>query len=107
MPSGRYCQKTETNAHLGDVLTTDSRNTLSMPPVVCRLGVEGLIVVETPDAVCVADKSRQPRRYERIVTQLQQTKREEHTLHRKVHALGTLTTASTMASVSRYERHPG
>jgi len=74
------------NAHLGDVLTTDSRNTLvhATSRLVSLVGVENLIVVETSDAVLVADKTRsQDVKY--IVTQLQKTKREEHTLHRKVH----------------------
>jgi len=74
------------NAHLGDVLTTDSKNTLvhATSRLVSLVGVENLIVVETPDAVLVADKNRsQDVKY--IVTQLQKTKREEHTLHRKVH----------------------
>jgi mannose-1-phosphate guanylyltransferase/mannose-6-phosphate isomerase len=74
------------NAHLGDVLTTDSRNTLvhATSRLVSLVGVENLIVVETPDAVLVADKSRS-QDVKHIVTQLQKTKREEHTLHRKVH----------------------
>lgn len=74
------------NAHLGDVLTTDSRNTLvhATSRLVSLVGVENLIVVETPDAVLVADKSRS-QDVKQIVTQLQIAKREEHTLHRKVH----------------------
>jgi len=74
------------NAHLGDVLTTDSRNTLvhATSRLVCLVGVEDLIVIETPDAVLVADKTRS-QDVKHIVTQLQKTKREEHTLHRKVH----------------------
>jgi mannose-1-phosphate guanylyltransferase / mannose-6-phosphate isomerase len=74
------------NAHLGDVLTTDSRNTLvhTTSRLVSLVGVENLIVVETPDAVLVADKSRS-QDVKHIVTQLQKTKREEHTLHRKVY----------------------
>ena len=74
------------NAHLGDVLTTDSRNTLvhATSRLVSLVGVENLIVVETPDAVLVADKSRS-QDVKHIVTQLQETKREEQTLHRKVH----------------------
>ena len=74
------------NAHLGDVLTTDSRNTLvhASSRLVSLVGVEDLIVIETPDAVLVADKTRS-QDVRRIVTQLQATKREEHTLHRKVH----------------------
>ncbi len=74
------------NAHLGDVLTTNSRNTLvhATSRLVSLVGVENLIVVETPDAVLVADKTRS-QDVKHIVTQLQKTKREEHTLHRKVH----------------------
>ncbi len=47
------------NAHLGDVLTTNSKNTLvhATSRLVSLVGVENLIVVETPDAVMVADKS--------------------------------------------------
>ena len=74
------------NAHLGDVLSTDSKNTLvhATSRLVSLVGVENLIVVETPDAVLVADKTRS-QDVKHIVTQLQKTKREEHTLHRKVH----------------------
>jgi mannose-1-phosphate guanylyltransferase/mannose-6-phosphate isomerase len=74
------------NAHVGDVLTTHSHNTLvhASSRLVSLVGVSDLIVVETPDAVLVADKSRS-QDVKRIVTQLQNTKREEHTLHRKVH----------------------
>ena len=74
------------NAHFGDVLTIDSKNTLAHATsrLVSLVGVEDLIVVETPDAVLVADKSRS-QDVKHIVTQLQKTKREEHTLHRKVH----------------------
>ncbi len=74
------------NAHLGDVLTTDSRNTLvhASSRLVSLVGVDDLIVIETPDAVLVADKTRS-QDVKHIVTQLQATKRAEHTLHRKVH----------------------
>ena len=74
------------NAHMGDVLTTDSRNTLvhATSRLVSLVGVQDLIVVETADAVLVADKSRS-QDVKHIVAQLQTTNREEHTLHRKVH----------------------
>lgn len=74
------------NAHIGDVLTTDSRNTLvhATGRLVSLVGVEDIIVVETPDAVLVADKSRS-QDVKHIVNALQQQKREEHVLHRKVH----------------------
>lgn len=74
------------NAHVGDVLTTQSHNTLvhASSRLVSLVGVSDLIVVETPDAVLVTDKTRS-QDVKHIVTQLRATKREEHTLHRKVH----------------------
>jgi mannose-1-phosphate guanylyltransferase/mannose-6-phosphate isomerase len=76
----------EGNAHVGDVLTADSRNTLvhATSRLVTLVGVQNLVVVETPDAVLVADRSRS-QDVKHIVNALQQQKREEHTLHRKVH----------------------
>jgi mannose-1-phosphate guanylyltransferase/mannose-6-phosphate isomerase len=74
------------NAHVGDVLTTDSSNTLvhATSRLVALVGVRNLVIIETPDAVMVADKFRS-QDVKNIVQQLQNTKREEHTLHRKVH----------------------
>jgi len=76
----------EGNAHLGDVLATDCRNTLvhATSRLVALVGEENLVVVETPDAVLVADRSRS-QDVKHIVNALHQQKREEHTLHRKVH----------------------
>ena len=76
----------EGNAYVGDVLTTDSRHTLvhATSRLVALVGVENLVVVETPDAVLVVDRSRS-QDVKHIVNVLQQQKREEHTLHRKVH----------------------
>jgi mannose-1-phosphate guanylyltransferase/mannose-6-phosphate isomerase len=74
------------NAYVGDVLTTHSRNTLvhASSRLVSLVGVENLIVVETPDAVLVADKARS-QDVKDIVAQLLNAKRDEHSLHRKVH----------------------
>lgn len=74
------------NAWVGDVLATDCRNTLvhATSRLVGLVAVENLVVVETPDAVLVADKSRS-QEVKHIVNMLQQRKREEHALHRKVH----------------------
>ncbi len=74
------------NAHVGDVLATDCRNTLahSASRLVALVGVQNLVVVETPDAVLVADRSRS-QDVKHIVNTLKQQKREEHYLHRKVH----------------------
>ena len=74
------------NAYVGDVLATDCRNTLvhATSRLVGLVGVEDLIVVETPDAVLVARKSRS-QDVKHIVNDLRNQKRAEHTLHRKVH----------------------
>ena len=74
------------NAHVGDVLCTDSRNTLvhATSRLVSLVGVDDLIVIETPDAVLVADRTRS-QAVKHIVNTLNHQGREEHTLHRKVH----------------------
>jgi mannose-1-phosphate guanylyltransferase/mannose-6-phosphate isomerase len=74
------------NAHVGDVMQTDSNNTLvhASSRLVALVGVNDLVVVETADAVLVASKSRS-QDVKHIVNQLSTQKREEHTLHRKVH----------------------
>ncbi|WP_374623661.1 mannose-1-phosphate guanylyltransferase/mannose-6-phosphate isomerase [Pandoraea sp.] len=74
------------NAHLGDVLTTDSRDTLvhATSRLVSLVGVENLVVIETADAILVVDKSRS-QDVKHIVNELNINGRKEHTLHRKVH----------------------
>jgi mannose-1-phosphate guanylyltransferase/mannose-6-phosphate isomerase len=76
----------EGNVHVGDVLQTDSHNTLvhASSRLVALVGVIDLVVVETADAVLVASKSRS-QDVKQIVSQLTAQNREEHTLHRKVH----------------------
>jgi mannose-1-phosphate guanylyltransferase/mannose-6-phosphate isomerase len=74
------------NVHVGDVLHTDSHNTLvhASSRLVALVGVSDLVVVETADAVLVSSKSRS-QDVKHIVNQLTAQKREEQTLHRKVH----------------------
>ena len=74
------------NAHVGDVLTTQTRNTMvhASSRLVSLVGVSDLIVVETADAVLVADKACS-QDVKHIVAHLQSFNREEHVLHRKVH----------------------
>ncbi len=74
------------NTHLGDVMTADSRNTFvhASSRLVGVVGVENLVVIETPDVVLVADKSRS-QDVRHIVSQLSAGNREEHVTHRKVH----------------------
>ena len=74
------------NALVGDVLLYDSYDSLvrATSRLVTLVGVNDLVVIETPDVVMVADKTRsQDVKY--IVAALQKSGREEHTLHRKVH----------------------
>ncbi len=74
------------NAHAGDVMLTDSRNSLvhATSRLVSLVGVKDLIVVETPDAVLVAERSCS-QDVKQIVKALSDQGREEHELHRKVH----------------------
>ena len=52
--------------------------------MVALVGVENLIVIETPDAVLVTDRARS-QDVKHIVDSLKQQNREEDKLHRKVH----------------------
>ncbi len=74
------------NAAHGDALVSDSRNTLvhATSRLVGVVGLDNVIVVETPDAVLVADRSRS-QDVKAIVGRLQSAGRTEHTLHRLVH----------------------
>ncbi len=74
------------NAHIGDVFTTNSRNTMvhANSRLVGLVGVEDLIVVETPDAVLVANKSSS-QDVKHIVNELKKNMRAERNYHRKVH----------------------
>lgn len=74
------------NAYLGDVLAIDGANNLvhANSRLVSLVGVKDLIVVETADAILIADKSR-CQDVKSIVTSLQASDRDESSLHRKVH----------------------
>ena len=77
------------NAGTGDTIVRDSRNTLvhATSRLVGVVGLDNIVVVETPDAVLVADRSRS-QEVKQIVGQLQSSGRTEHTLHRQVHRPG-------------------
>jgi mannose-1-phosphate guanylyltransferase/mannose-6-phosphate isomerase len=74
------------NVNNGDVLHTSSKNNLvhATSRLVSMVGVEDLIVIETPDAVLVANK-KNSQEVKIIVNKLEQEKRYEHIEHRKVH----------------------
>lgn len=73
------------NVITGDAITCNSKNSLihSSGRLVSAVGVENLIIVETADAVLVADR-KNSQDVKHIVTQLELQKREEKNLHRKV-----------------------
>lgn len=54
-----FIKAVQGSAHMGDVLTSNSQNTLvhATSRLVSLVGVSDLIVVETPDAVLVAEKT--------------------------------------------------
>lgn len=74
------------NSYTGDVLATDCCNTLAYATnrLVSLVGVKDVIVVETPDAVLVVDRSR-TQDIKTVVNFLDINKRKEHNFHRKVH----------------------
>ena len=78
-------QDAQGNVVQGDALLAETSNTFihASSRLVGAVGVSNLIVVETPDAVLVADRS-QSQNVKKLVQQLEAQKRDELTLHRKV-----------------------
>ena len=74
------------NSGVGDVMFEDSRNTLvhATGRLVTTLGLDNVVIVETADAVLVADRERS-QDVKKLVNRLDKGKRTEHALHRKVH----------------------
>ncbi|KGM54334.1 mannose-1-phosphate guanyltransferase [Lysobacter daejeonensis GH1-9] len=74
------------NAHHGDVLAQDCRNTLAWGDgrLVALLGLEDVVVVDTADAVLVAHKDK-VQEVKGIVSSLKKRGRSEPTWHRKVY----------------------
>ena len=72
------------NAHHGDVIAVDSRNSYAYARrLVALVGVDDLIVVETDDAVLVARKDR-VQDVKAVVAQLKAAQRSQAALHREV-----------------------
>ena len=78
-------QDQEGNVTSGDTLLSNSKNSLvhASSRLVSAVGVENLIIIETADAVMVADR-KNSQDVKNIVNQLEAQKREEKNLHRKV-----------------------
>jgi mannose-1-phosphate guanylyltransferase/mannose-6-phosphate isomerase len=74
------------NTTRGDVMLEHARDTLvhATSRLVGAVGVKDLVIVETPDAVLVADRTR-AQDVKAVVGRLAQAKRSEGTLHRRVH----------------------
>jgi mannose-1-phosphate guanylyltransferase/mannose-6-phosphate isomerase len=74
------------NVQFGDSLTCGTKDSLiySTKRFVSTLGVKNLIIIETDDALLVADRSKS-QDVKKIVEQLKGSDRSEHSVHRKVH----------------------
>ena len=75
------------NRHDGDVLSIDTRNSLvraSDGRMIATIGVEDLIIVDTPDATLVARKDR-VQDVKQVVDLIKAAGRQEHLFHRKVY----------------------
>jgi mannose-1-phosphate guanylyltransferase/mannose-6-phosphate isomerase len=74
------------NVTVGDTMLLDTHKTFvhASSRLVGTVGVSNLIIVETADAVLVADRT-QSQNVKKLVQQLEAQKREELILHRKVH----------------------
>ena len=78
-------QDAEGNVTSGDTLLANTKNSLvhASSRLVSAVGIESLIIIETADAVLVADR-KNSQDVKSIVSQLEQQQREEKNLHRKV-----------------------
>jgi mannose-1-phosphate guanylyltransferase / mannose-6-phosphate isomerase len=78
-------QDADGNAHHGDVIAIDSRNSYAYARrLVALVGVDGLIVVETDDAILVAAKDK-VQEVKQVVARLKADQRSQAALHREVH----------------------
>jgi mannose-1-phosphate guanylyltransferase/mannose-6-phosphate isomerase len=74
------------NVIQGDVFTEDTTNTYihANHHIVATIGVQDLVIVDTPNATLIATKDK-AQEVKKIVEQLQQQDREEQFYHRKVY----------------------
>jgi mannose-1-phosphate guanylyltransferase/mannose-6-phosphate isomerase len=73
------------NAHHGDVIAVDTRNSYAYARrLVALVGVDDIVVVETDDAVLVAHKDH-VQEVKQVVAQLKDSQRSQAVLHRKVY----------------------
>jgi len=73
------------NAHHGDVIAVDTRNSYAYAQrLVALVGLDDIVVVETDDAVLVARKDR-VQEVKQVVARLKDGQRSQAVLHREVH----------------------
>ncbi|MCC8618399.1 mannose-1-phosphate guanylyltransferase/mannose-6-phosphate isomerase [Xanthomonas vesicatoria] len=78
-------QDAQGNAHHGDVIQLDCRNTYAYGSrLIAMVGLEDVVVVETPDAVLVGHRDR-IQEVKDVVSQIKTAGRSEATWHRKVY----------------------
>ena len=78
-------QDADGNAHHGDVIAVDCRNTYAYGErLIALVGLDDVIVVETPDAVLVGNGQRM-QEVKEVVARIKREKRSEATWHRKVY----------------------
>lgn len=73
------------NVLMGDVITVDTNDTLmlSTKRLITCVGLSGLVIVETPDAILVADKAHL-QKIKNVVAQIKAVGRTETDAHRKI-----------------------
>ncbi len=75
------------NRHEGDVISVDTKGSLvraSERRMIATIGVEDLVIIDTPDATLVARKDR-VQDVKTVVDHLKAAGRQEHLFHRKVY----------------------
>ena len=79
-------QNNDKNVIKGDVIAQDTRNSYlhSQNKLIATLGVDNLVVVDTPDAILIADKDK-VQNVKDIVNELKAQQRPEAKLHREVY----------------------
>ena len=99
------------NRVLGESVLEDARDCIVHSPerLAALLGVEGLVVVDTPDALLIARKDRD-QDVKRIVAELKRRGHDAHNLHRTAHRpWGTYTVLEegSRFKIKRIEVKPG
>ena len=79
-------QDAQHNVIKGDVIAHDTSNSYihSQNKLIATLGVDNLVVIDTPDAVLIANKDK-VQNVKEIVNELKAQKRSESTIHREVY----------------------